>query len=92
MSRDDAIARALYSFHGGAFRAQLARLVSMPTESQNPDRASTLRDYLDNGLSPSLKAMGFACRILAAGEWPFLFAERIEPSAPKRCSATVTAT
>ncbi len=83
MSRDDAIARALYSFHGGAFRAQLARLVSMPTESQNPDRASTLRDYLDNGLSPSLEAMGFACRILAAGEWPFLFAERIErPSAP----------
>ena len=83
MSRDDAIARALYSFHGGAFRAQLARLVSMPTESQNPDRASTLRDYLDNGLSPSLEAMGFACRILAAGEWPFFFAERIErPSAP----------
>ena len=40
----------------------------MPTESQNPVRASILGEYLDAGMSPSLEAMGFACRNLSAAE------------------------
>ena len=53
----------------------------MPTESQNPERASTLTDYLETEIKPTLEALGFVCHTLSEGKWPILFAERIEDTA-----------
>jgi hypothetical protein len=41
-TRTDAIARAVARFDDGSLQATLARLVAIPTESQNPDRAPEL--------------------------------------------------
>lgn len=83
MSREQAIRRAQSYFDGGAFRNLLARRISMPTESQNPDRRPVLTDYLQKEIRPAFEAMGFVCRILhhAAAGAPFLYAERIEDKA-----------
>ena len=64
----------------GALREDLARRVALPTESQNPDRTKTnvLIEYLEAEMIPALEALGFGCRILREGDWPFLIAERIE--------------
>ena len=62
MSRDEAIARAERHFDSGAFKQDVARLVAMPTESQNPDRASVLHAYLEQEMMPMLAALGFQCR------------------------------
>jgi len=78
MSRDDTINHTETYFESGAFREDLARRVAMPTESQNPDRASELTDYLENEIRPAFEALGFTCRALSEGQWPFLLAERIE--------------
>jgi acetylornithine deacetylase/succinyl-diaminopimelate desuccinylase-like protein len=78
MSRQEAIANAGRYFESGAFRDDLARRVVIPTESQNPDRAAVLTDYLEIEMKPALDALGFTCRILTEGKWPFLIAERIE--------------
>lgn len=80
MSRADAIARAAHHFDSGAFKADLARRVAIPTESQNPERAGELTRYLENEMMPALEAQGFHCRIMthAAARGPFLYAERIE--------------
>ena len=40
MSRAGAIARAERYFDSGAFKADLARRVAIPSESQNPERAA----------------------------------------------------
>ena len=79
-TRDDAIHRAEESFDSGEFRRTLARRVAMPTESQNPDRAPVLREYLQGEVRPAFEAMGFRCRILEHPRAlaPFLYAERIE--------------
>jgi acetylornithine deacetylase/succinyl-diaminopimelate desuccinylase-like protein len=85
MSRAAAIDRAERHFDSGAFRATLARRIAMPTESQNPERASVLADYLEHEIRPAFEAMGFECRTLAhpSAAAPFLFAQRIEdPAAP----------
>src|SRR5215813_2688897 len=80
MSRESAIARAEKYFDTGGFKSDLARRVAIPTESQNPDRASELARYVDTEMKPALEALGFKCRVLtnpkAAG--PFLYGERIE--------------
>ncbi len=39
MTRTAAISRARRQFDSGEFRAILARRISIPTESQNPERA-----------------------------------------------------
>jgi acetylornithine deacetylase/succinyl-diaminopimelate desuccinylase-like protein len=85
MSRQGAIARAERHFDTGAFKAELARRVAIPSESQNPVRAPDLRHYIESEMTPALEALGFACRILthAKARGPFLFAERIEnPARP----------
>jgi acetylornithine deacetylase/succinyl-diaminopimelate desuccinylase-like protein len=83
MSRQDAVARAEAHFDSGAFKADLARLVAIPTESQNPDRAADLTRYVEDEIRPMLEAMGFTCRILTEekAKGPFLYAERIEDPA-----------
>ncbi len=80
MTRDAAIRHATDHFDSGAFRAELSRLVAIPTESQDPDRASELVRYLEEGLRPAFERLGFACRILhdPSARGPFLYAERLE--------------
>ena len=46
MSRQDAVAGAAEYFDSGAFRADLARRVALPTESQGGDRRDVLKAYL----------------------------------------------
>lgn len=83
MTREAAIARAHAHFDSGEFRELLARRIAIPTESQNPERAQTLADYLSAEMRPAFEAMGFTCRILThpKAKAPFLFAERIEDPA-----------
>lgn len=83
MTRAQAIAQAERCFDSGAFRALLARRLAMPTESQNPERAAILADYLETEIRPAFEALGFACRTLTHPKAlaPFLYAERIEDPA-----------
>ena len=83
MTRSAAITRAEQFFDSGAFRDVLARRVAIPTESQNPDRAPVLTQYLDEEMRPAFEAMGFTCTTLThpRAKAPFLFAERIEDPA-----------
>src|SRR6266702_1577552 len=80
MSRAAAIARAASHFDTGAFKADLARRVAIPTESQNPDRAGELARYIDTEMTPALEALGFRCRVMrqAKARGPFVFGERFE--------------
>src|SRR5882757_5077050 len=80
MSRDAAIARATAYFDTGAFKADLARRVAIPTESQNPDRAGELARYVETEMQPALAALGMRCRVLqqAKSRGPFILGERIE--------------
>ena len=82
MSRQGAIARAERHFDSGAFKADLARRVAIPSESQNPQRGADLRRYIDEEMKPALDALGFASRVLThpKAKGPFLLAERIESS------------
>ncbi|MFZ4530511.1 MAG: M20 family metallopeptidase [Alsobacter sp.] len=79
-TRSDAIARAVACFDDGSLQANLARLVAIPTESQNPDRAPELARYVDAEMRPLLESLGFSCRVLThpRAKGPFLLATRIE--------------
>ena len=83
MTRAAAISRAEQYFDSGAFKADLARRVAIPTESQNPERKEDLARYLSSEIAPALEKLGFTCRTLtqAKAKGPFLFAERIEDPA-----------
>lgn len=83
MTRAQAIAHAQDYFDSGHFKSDLARLVAMPTESQNPERAPVLADYLDKEMRPLLESLGFTCKTLnhPRAKGPFLYAERIEDPA-----------
>ena len=80
MTRAASIALAHAYFDTKTFHADLARRVAIPTESQNPDRAAELNQYLQGELTPSLDALGFECRIYENPKkgGPFLIATRIE--------------
>jgi acetylornithine deacetylase/succinyl-diaminopimelate desuccinylase-like protein len=80
MTRAAAITRAEAYFDSGAFKADLARRVAIPTESQNPERKGELARYLSSEIAPALEKIGFKCRTLtqARAKGPFLFAERSE--------------
>jgi acetylornithine deacetylase/succinyl-diaminopimelate desuccinylase-like protein len=79
MTRTQAIAKSQRFFDTGGFQEVLARRVAIPTESQNPDRAPILADYLKELLSV-FEGMGFECRIMShpKARAPFLFAQRME--------------
>lgn len=83
MTREQAIAQAEHCFDSGAFRALLARRLALPTESQNPERAAVLADYLESEIRPAFEALGFTCQTLTHPKAlaPFLYAERIEDPA-----------
>ena len=93
MTRAHALAHAADYFDSGAFKADLARRVAIPSESQNPDRADELVRYLRTEMVPTLEALGFQCRTIEhdRAPGPFLYAERIEDPDPQPCSATRTA-
>ncbi len=80
MTRPASVARAHAYFDSKTFHADLARRVAIPTESQNPDRAAALNEYLTAELTPSLGALGFVCRVFDNPKkgGPFLIATRIE--------------
>src|SRR5262245_14248416 len=82
MSRAAAISRAHSHFDTGEFLHDLRRRVAIPSTSQEPERAETLRRYLADEMVPSLALLGFESHILEnpAGP-PFLVAERNEPQA-----------
>src|SRR4051812_1984637 len=85
MNRAEAIRLAGEHLHGGGFLAELDRRVAYPTESQNPDRRSVLRDYLERELLPAFSELGFAGELIESpsGKSPFLLAEyRENPAAP----------
>ncbi|MFL5165466.1 MAG: M20 family metallopeptidase [Microvirga sp.] len=83
MTRQAAIERAETYFDSGAFKADLARLVAMPTESQNPERADVLNAYIETEMRPLLESLGFTCTTLhhPRAKGPFLYAEHIEDPA-----------
>jgi acetylornithine deacetylase/succinyl-diaminopimelate desuccinylase-like protein len=80
MTRAQAIAHAQNYFDSGLFKSDLSRLVAMPTESQNPERAPILSEYLEKEMRPLLESLGFTCTILnhPRAKGPFLLAQRIE--------------
>lgn len=80
MTRDRALRNAQDYFDQGDFRADLARRVAIPTESQNPARVDELQRYIRAEMIPALEALGFGCRVIeqAGASGPFLYAERIE--------------
>jgi acetylornithine deacetylase/succinyl-diaminopimelate desuccinylase-like protein len=80
MSRSEALSRAKLVFDSGQFRDVLARRIAMPTESQNPDRAPCLVDYLNQEMRPAFERLGFRCTTLShpRSAAPFLLAERLE--------------
>ena len=85
MTRTDAIARARAQVRSGAFLRELERRVAYRTESQNAERASELRAYLEDELKPAFVELDFESRLIdsPSGKAPFLFAEHRESvSAP----------
>ena len=83
-TRDAALQSIERYYDEGRFLADLSRRVAIPTESQNPERAASLADYLGGEMTRSLEALGFACRTHdnpVAGRAPFLIATRIEDPA-----------
>ena len=82
MSRAAAISRARTYFDSGEFLVDLQRRVAIPSTSQEPERASELRRYLDDEMVPSLAPLGFTSRVLDNPSGPpFLAAERSEEEA-----------
>ena len=78
---DAALEHSARYFDRGQFQTDLARLVALPSESQNPHAPEHLQNYLDHCIIPMLGQMGFTCRVLTnpkRGAGPFLLAERIE--------------
>ena len=68
-------------FDDGRFLEDLGRRVAIPTESQNPERQESLRQYLEEEMSASLERLDFECKVYpnsVAGRGPFLIGQRIE--------------
>ena len=80
MSRQAALDRAAAHYDSGRFVAELARLIAVPSESQEARGAPHLAAYLTEHLRPALEHMGFVCRVLVnpVQGGPLLLAERIE--------------
>ena len=80
-TREGALARALQLFDNGDFRDRLARLVAVPSTSQEPAHALDIDRYLTEQIQPWLERMGFTVEIHPNPEpafGPILFAERLE--------------
>ena len=80
MSREAAVARVLAAFDEGTWRAETARLVAIPTESQRPERREALERYLTEGVGPLFERLGYTLERHEnpTGGGPVLLAERDE--------------
>jgi acetylornithine deacetylase/succinyl-diaminopimelate desuccinylase-like protein len=81
MSREAAVSAAIRHWDDGHFCHELARLVAIRSESQEPASRPELYRYLQAGVGPLFQAMGYGTRIVensVATGGPFLVAERIE--------------
>ncbi len=80
MRRSAVLQRAVGHYDSGAFLAELAPLIAVPTESQESHGAPHLVAYLSDHLRPRLEHMGFVCEVLVnpGPGGPLLLAERIE--------------
>ncbi len=83
MSRKDALKRATEYFETGQLQSDLAKMVTYRSESQNPDQAPVLEQYLKEAIQPRLEAMGFECKLYDNPSsnpigGPFLLGTRIE--------------
>lgn len=83
-TREGAIGRSLRLFDQGGFADMLARLVAIPSSSQDPARAAELPRYLEEGIGPVLDRLGFrrAIHPNPSGGGPILIAERMEAGGP----------
>ena len=85
MSRTAAIDAALRYFDAEAgYFADLASLVAVRTESQNPARLPEMRRYLDEVMAGRLERLGYTTCVYenpVAGAGPVLLATRIEDAA-----------
>jgi acetylornithine deacetylase/succinyl-diaminopimelate desuccinylase-like protein len=86
MTREAAIAAAEADFDSHAFRDRLARLIAIPSTSQDPAHAPDVQRYLGEEIQPWMERMGFSVTIHpnpVAGSGPIMVAHRIEdPSLP----------
>lgn len=88
MTRDACISKASAYFDSGRLQSELGELVAYRSESQNPEQAAVLDQYLREAIRPRLEAMGFDCAIhdnpsTAVVGGPFLIGTRLEdPSLP----------
>jgi len=83
-TRAGALSRAAGYFDDGGFQALLARLVAIPSTSQDPGHDAALDAYLAEAITPWLTAMGFTATIHPnplSGFGPILTATRIEDPA-----------
>jgi acetylornithine deacetylase/succinyl-diaminopimelate desuccinylase-like protein len=76
-TRADAIEKVRQHLHSGEFLKELDRRVAYQTESQNPDRGSALRAYLEENLQPAFSELDFMTRLIESptGRGPYLLAE-----------------
>ncbi len=84
-SRDNAIAASLAAFDDGSFERGLARLVAIPSTSQDPGHEPDLQRYLDTAIVPWLQRLGFTIAVHPnprQGFGPILLAERLEAVGP----------
>lgn len=84
MSREQALSKTASYWQQGNFIAELAQLVSHPTESQESSQRAELDRYLQQAIKPRLEKMG--CVVSehenpVAGGAPLLVGKRIEDAA-----------
>ena len=80
-TREEAVRSIEKYFDEGRFVSDLSRRVAIPTESQNPERAAALQEYLADEMTGSLERLGFECAVHpnpAPNRGPFLIATRME--------------
>lgn len=83
MTRAAVLDRLAARWDDGSFLSDLARRVSIPTESQRPERAAEIHRYLDVELRRAFEELGCTVDLFeqlddAGGERPFLVARRHE--------------
>jgi len=82
--RQSALQGAVRNIDNGRFFETLQRRVAYQSESQNPNAAPILMDYLREEILPYLQGMGFDCELYdnpISGCPPLLIGTRIEDSA-----------
>lgn len=81
MTRQTVLESLAHHFDSGGFYEELARRVALRTESQVPESAPYLRQYLTEEMAPELEAMGYDAVIFenpVEGGGPFLIGRRLE--------------